>query len=399
MKAMPRVLVLTSTFPRWPGDTTPRFVHDLACAASDAFEVTVMAPHHPGARSRERMGPLDVRRFVYFVPTRLERLCYDGGILPKLASSPLARAQLPAFLAAELTAVLRLLRAEHFDLVHAHWLVPQGIVAALATAGIRRPLVVSAHGSDVFALRGPVFDALRRWVGRRADAITVNSAATRDEVVRALPGSRPHLVPMGLDDALLRADGATDARRDGPLLFVGRLSHQKRVDVLLEALAAPSDVRPRPRLDVVGDGPLRSSLERRAAELGLGDRVSFLGARPHEEVVDRLRRARAFVCPARSEGQGLAVLEAMACGCPVVAAESGALRELLGDGARGVGVRGDDAAALARGIARVLGDPELAQRRALAARAFVAEGYTWRVLAPRLNEVYREALARASSWA
>lgn len=398
----PRVLVLTSTFPRWEGDATPRFVRDLAVAASSAFDVTVLAPHHPGARPRERMGPLDVRRFSYFVPSSLERLCYDGGILPKLASSNLARIQLPSFLVAEFGATLALLRAERFALVHAHWFLPQGVLAGLATSVHRLPLVVSAHGSDVFALRGPLFDAARRWLGGRAAALTANSDATREALVLGMPSARPHVLPVGVDEALVAGDAPCDASRDDALLFVGRLSRQKGLDALLDALVLARQRLPALRLDIVGNGPIRPSLEQRVAELGLGEHVTFLGARPHEEVIARCRRARAFVFPGRSEGQGLAVIEAMACGCPVVAARSGALGALIDQDARGLGVPDGDARALAEAVVRVCVDRDGAVDRARAARAFVARTYTWTAIAPRLHAIYREAIASPagrSRWA
>jgi glycosyltransferase involved in cell wall biosynthesis len=386
-----RILVVTSTFPRWEGDSTPRFVHDLAVATSSEFDVTVLAPHHPGARRRERMGPLDVRRFAYFAPSAAQRLCYDGGILPKLEASRLARVQLPAFLAAELAAIVRMLATETFDLLHAHWMVPQGILAAIATLAVRRPLVVSAHGSDVFALRGAAFDRARRWLARRARAVTVNSEATREELARAIPRLRADVVPMGVD-VEIRDENANAARDHGPLVFVGRLSRQKNVGMLLEAFAALSARAPEMRLEIVGDGPSRAALERRAAELSIQSRVTFAGARPRDDVLARLRRARAFVFPARSEAQGVAVIEAMACGCPVVATRSGALGALLGDDERGLGVDDDDARALAGAIVRAFVERDATAARARAAQAFVAERYALRAIAPRMTAVYRRVL-------
>src|SRR4051794_12324750 len=98
----PRALVTTSTFPRWEGDSTARFVRDLAELATPEWRVTILAPHHPGAQRAENLGALDVRRFPYFFPLSLQRLCYGGGILPNVRASMLATAQVGPFFLAEL---------------------------------------------------------------------------------------------------------------------------------------------------------------------------------------------------------------------------------------------------------------------------------------------------------
>jgi len=211
----PSVLVTSSTFPRWREDATPRFVRDLAELATQSWNVTVLAPHHPGAALRDTSadergrGRLDVRRFRYFVPASHQRLCYGGGILPNIRASKLALAQVPCLVGAELAAMRRLLRTECFDLVHAHFLVPQGAVAALAT---RRPLVVSVHGSDLFALRGRLIDSALRGVISRAKLVTVNGEVAAREARRRFPLVEPKLrvLPMGVDTTLFRPPSASE---------------------------------------------------------------------------------------------------------------------------------------------------------------------------------------------
>ena len=178
----------TSTFPRWEGDSTARFVRDLAELATPAWDVTVLAPHHPGARVTERVGALDVQRFAYCLPRSQQRLCYGGGILPNARSSVLAAAQLPALLLAELAATRSALRRTPYALVHAHFLVPQGWVAAQLLRASSMPLVVSVHGSDLLALNGRLARAAQRASLSRADVVTVNSEATGRTLSARFPG-------------------------------------------------------------------------------------------------------------------------------------------------------------------------------------------------------------------
>jgi hypothetical protein len=147
----PRVLVLTSTFPRWENDTEPAFVFELSRRLAASFDVTVLSPRTPGSKRQENMAGLRVIRFPYFLQ-RWEKLAmHGGGILNKLKSNPLYYLMIPFFLLGQLRAVVGLLRSERFDIIHAHWLIPQGFVAALSLLITRQkiPLLCTSHGGDL----------------------------------------------------------------------------------------------------------------------------------------------------------------------------------------------------------------------------------------------------------
>ena len=131
--SLPRLLVLTSTLPRWQGDTEPAFVESLSLELARSFDVTVLAPHARGAASDEKRQHEDrtirIRRFRYFIPG-LESLAYEGGIMANLRRNPFRVLLVPFFLVAQLFAIARLHRRQHFDAVHAHWLIPPGLVAS-----------------------------------------------------------------------------------------------------------------------------------------------------------------------------------------------------------------------------------------------------------------------------
>ena len=127
-----KLLVLTTTFPRWPNDTTPEFVYELSRELTDGgFDVVVLAPHHPEAKLKEDMDGLRVHRFVYFWPKRLQRLCYEGGVLSSLKRSRLAKLQPPFLVLLELYNALRLCKKEKVDIIHSHWIIPSGLVGAV----------------------------------------------------------------------------------------------------------------------------------------------------------------------------------------------------------------------------------------------------------------------------
>jgi hypothetical protein len=133
-----RILISTSTFPHELDAGLPRFVNDLAEALSELMEVTVLAPDSPGAAKTEQVAKVDVRRFTYFRPRRLQRLALGQGMRDNLRASWLARVQVPAYLAKQAFETRRLIRRGGFDLVFAHWIVPQGLTAAWAVGRARR---------------------------------------------------------------------------------------------------------------------------------------------------------------------------------------------------------------------------------------------------------------------
>ena len=119
-----KVLVMTSTFPRWAGDHGPRFVFELCRHLCTDFDVTVLAPHAPGAKTNEILDGIRVVRFRYFFEWG-ESLAYQAGILPNLRSNPLRYVLVPGFLVLQFIALIRLLHQQKFSAIHAHWLIPQ----------------------------------------------------------------------------------------------------------------------------------------------------------------------------------------------------------------------------------------------------------------------------------
>lgn len=396
---MARVLVMASNFPRWQGDSwSPFILFQAEGMARRGHEVHVLAPHAPGAAATELFGEVTVHRFRY-APDRWEVLAYGGGILQNLRRNPLAWALVPVFLLAELKAMRRLVRRQRIDLIHAHWFIPQGLIAALGTVTGRRPIVMTAHAGDVFATRDRLRRGLLRHAARRTGAATAVSGPLAQEF-EGLTGIRPEIIPMGVDIARFRPAGRAPADRSGPhILSVGRLAAKKGLHHLLDALATLAPGMPGLALTLVGDGPVRPALEEQAARLGLEGRVRFLGMRPNAELPDLFAGADLFVVPSiidetgDREGLPVSILEAAASGVPVVASDVGGISDFIEDGVTGLLVPPGDVEALARAILRLSGDTALASAVATAARARVESGFTWDSVSDRFDAIYRRLLA------
>ena len=398
-----RILVLTSTFPRWAGDAQPPFVFELSRRLAEHHEVLVLAPHCRGAAERERIAGLQVRRFRY-APAGLESLAYGGGILESLRQAPWRRLLIPCFLVGELFAAARAIREHDPDVVHAHWLIPQGGVALLARLFARRGrhpgVVCTSHGADLFALRGGLATLVKAWVVRRAAMLTVVSGAMQAEALRlGVRADKVRVMPMGVD-ATDRFTPSAEPRDRMQVLFVGRLVEKKGIAHLLDAWPIVRSRVSDAKLLIVGSGPLEPALRRRSRELGLDECVTFAGPVANAELPSFYRRAAVAVVPSvvardgDQEGLGLVIAEALACECPVVASDLPAIRDVVQDGETGLLAEPGAAADIAEKILRLLNDVPLARSLAGQGRAKVLQRLDWSAVAQGYGALLSAAAAR-----
>lgn len=371
MNRIPRLLVLASTYPGTAGDGTPAFVRDLAVREGRSFETMVIAPRVPGAVRSEEYDGLQVRRFAYF-PRRWEDLAH-GAIIENLRARRSRWLQVLPLVVAELVAARRAVKEFRPDVIHAHWIIPQGLVVALVAP--RVPRVVTTLGGDLYALRHPLLQRLKAWVVRGAAAVTVMNQEMAD-LARQLGARDVRVHPMGADLSAFRHSAA---RRRGEgerleLLFVGRLVEKKGLAVLLEAMRR---VTTPVTLTVVGDGPLRADLERRAAGLD----ATFVGQLGRPDLARAYGAADVVVVPSVEAASGdkdglpVAMLEAMGSGCALLASDLPGLNEAVHDGVSGVLVPSGDAERLAAAIDR-LGEDRETVRKLAAATAQRAETFS-----------------------
>jgi colanic acid/amylovoran biosynthesis glycosyltransferase len=332
-----RVVVLTTSYPRHPGDPAGNFVGDAVRELrTHGVAVDVVSPD----------------RFRHF------GIAYGAGVVGNLKAHPAKTLLVPPMLASFTRAARR--AARDADLVHAHWL-PSGAVAALTG----KPFVVQLWGTDVeLARRAP---RLARRILRRARIVICPSTALA-EAARELGAREVRVIPSGIELP------AEVGQEDEPphVLYAGRLSPEKGI---LDLVAAADGLA----LEVVGDGPLRDQVPQA---------IGFL---PNEELQGRFARAAVVAVPSHREGFGVVCLEAMSHARPVVASAVGGLRDLVVDGETGYLVQPGDRAALRESLERLLADRELRERLGRAARERAATHFSW----PRVTELTLQAYADA----
>ena len=273
-----RLLVLTSTFPRWKGDHEPGFVFELSKRLGDQFEVVVLAPQAPGAKRIEDIDGIKIYRFKYF-SHGLQTLAYNGGILANLKKNKLNYLLIPFFIFSAHIHLTRLVRRFHIDVIHAHWLIPQGgiAIAARLLARGNPAILCTSHGGDLFGLSGHCFKWLKCRIIRHVEKMTVVSHAMREYATKLSGRDHIEIIPMGVDLTKRFTPDPKINRSREDILFVGRLVEKKGVRYLLHAMQEVLKKHPTAVLRIAGDGPEKEMLQQFATDIGIANQVVFLG--------------------------------------------------------------------------------------------------------------------------
>ncbi|MEW6406656.1 MAG: glycosyltransferase family 4 protein [Chloroflexota bacterium] len=369
-----RILIINSEYPPvggGAGNASANIARELANFGQD---VTVLTVRYGDLPRQTKQDGLQIMR-IKALRSRLDRSSALEQIVFLLASS---------------FHTLALLRKWRPDVIVAFFGVPSGAAAWCANLLTGIPYLISLRGGDVpgfrpydFALYHKLVAPFLRWIWRRSSGLVANSRGLKN-LAEAFDSSVPiKIIPNGVD--LHRyAPGSRDWQPPR-MLFVGRLVYQKGVDLLFEAL---QDLKSHPwELSLVGDGPERAALQKLARKQGISERVHFRGWLDGEAVLDQFRQANLFVFPSRHEGMPNAILEAMACGLPVIASHIAGNEELVMDGENGLLVPPEDSNALRNALGELLEDSTRRKQMGAASRQRVEANYSW-------EQVAREYLGR-----
>ena len=298
-------------------------------------------------------------------------------------------------------------RKHELDLVHVHYAIPHATSAWVACEMLKGErdlkIVTTLHGTDI-TLVGlhPSFQAITQFSILRSHGLTAVSDFLKRETVRdfSVPESRIEVVPNFVDTRIYRP-GLEPCHRatlapDGEkiVMHISNFRPVKRVEDVVEIFARVLGEIPS-RLVLVGDGPDLPRARVKVEELGIRDRVVFLGE--YTPVQELLSCSDLFLLPSGSESFGLAALEAMACGSPVVASRVGGLPEVIMDGETGYLCEAGDIDEMAAASIKILSDDKHRKELSDAGRAFAVKHFSSECIVPRYEEYYRRILGSRSS--
>lgn len=390
-----KILVLTTTFPRWINDSTPTFVYDLSKRLQEnGVEIVILAPHHEGAKKYEILDGIKIYRFPYFYPAKYQGLVYDGGILSNLKRSHLAKIQIPLLFLSELFYSLKIIRKEKIDLIHSHWIVPSGLIGVICKKLFKIRHITTAHAGDVFTIKNSkYFTKISSFILRNSDKITANSIYTKDAIlsIENKIKNNVEIIPMGVDMSIFNPKWRD---RDFKINFgakyiifsVGRLVDKKGIKYLISAMKYITKEFSDTKLIIGGSGPNRKYLEILTKKLGLNDKIIFTGYIKNSELPFYFASSDVFVLPSivtregDTEGLGIVLLEAMASGTPVIGSNVGGIRDIIEDNKTGFLTKPRNPEDIANKIVKLLQDEKIRHFFSMEGLKLIEDKFSWEIV-------------------
>lgn len=371
-----KVLVVTTSYPDFPGSQRGIFIRKLCRRlAEKGVEPIVLTPR---VFARSPWHENDAGVPVY-------RFRYPSGDRPLHRTGPIPVMPMAIFMISGFLRTLGIIRTHRPDVIHGNWVVPTGLIAALAGWAMHVPVITTAHGMDLrISERQPVRALFDLAVRLSAKTVVVNPSMRERGSLRDA-----EVIPMGVDERFFDVPPRRDA---GAVVYTRSLEPVYDPETLVRSVPPVIEALPGTRFLIAGGGSLKERLEDLARDLGVGDSITFLGHVPEEGIPDLLAGASVFVSTALADGTSPALLEAMAAGLTPVATDIEPNRALVTDGVDGYLFRPGDHGDLARNIVRAL-SREIPTKALEEKRTRLKEQVSWGIIADRFLSSYNHVLA------
>lgn len=388
-----KIGVITSAYPDYEDDPHGIFVHRLMKEiAKKGHEVHVLAPY-TGGETEYTLEGVHVERFHYFYPRRFEKLSGRAGMIDNVKEGFLVKIQVLTFLFFNL--IHSILKLRKMDVVHVQWPIPNGLGAIFLKKIYGIPYINTIHGEEVhLSKRYHLLFALRWLVNNSSKTIT-NSTATRKFCLEAgLDGDKIEVIPFGVDTDFFRPLDVYKDETIFQILSVGYLIERKGFEYLIRAMPLVLEKHKQARLKIVGSGPLESKLKELIYELDLGDEVEILKNVSDEELLMMYNSSDLFVLPSivdsqgNTEGLGVVLLEAMACGLPVIGSDVGGIYDIIQNDLNGLLVGEKEINEISDAIIKFIIDREVRKKFSYAAYHQIKEKFTWNIISERYIFIY-----------
>ena len=384
------VLLITNAYPDFDSSYRGIFIKKLAqLLQKDGYEISVVTPKiYKGSHYFEKQNGIRVYRFPFFAGNKLliqyEKIPYLRMILFYMTGFFLT-----------IFAVVK----HRCCLIHAHWAIPTGVIGALVGVLLRKPLIVTIHGSDFrMAMdRSFLLRKLFLYVCRRARHVTCVSEVQKREIEQlGIGGEKISVFPMGIDATFLEVGKNRERdlkNRSFTILSNRNLLPIYNVSLLIRAIPVVIKEEPKARFIIVGEGPEREKIEKEAEDLNISSSVQFLGRVPHEKMPNILAQTDIYVSTSLYDGTSISLLEAMGSGAFPIVTDIPANREWIVNGKNGFLVPTDEEGFLARRIIDAIRNHALLEKSRENNLFIVEEKALWPVNIGRIKKVYTEFLS------
>ncbi|MCL2819354.1 MAG: glycosyltransferase family 4 protein [Oscillospiraceae bacterium] len=390
---MKKILVLTSSYQRSINDHEYRnfFVPSLTRGISESCKVYVIAPSDKKTKKHEEIDDIQVFRFKQGL-FRRSGFAYGSGILPNIKKNKFLLLTAPFFMLNQFLLVRKVCKKMDIDVIHAHWVVPQGIVAAIYKKYFNKKLslIITCPGADILeddhSFSSITKNKLICFALKQADEVVTISQENMKAINKCGYKEKIHIIPYGID-----TDFFHPSKRDDSLklkynitgmfaLYVGNIIERKGVKFIVEA--APAVIKKYPDFIFVflGMGNEMDNMKSLSMDLGINENLLFLGYVTEDEKAAFMASADMFVFPSLSEGFGLVNIEAMSSKTIPIVSDIPVFREIIKDGITGIITEKENPKELARAIVEFINSSDKHKEMEEKAREEVVEKYDWKVI-------------------
>lgn len=412
-----KICILTHTFPRFEKDTAAPFMDGLASGLADVGNsVWVLTPYHPKFPALLKRKPYKVVTYKYIWPRIFHKLGYSETLTDDKKLKLLVYFIAPLMILFGALALLRLVKKEKIDIVNAHWILPNGFLGTLVSKLTGVPVVSTLPGSDVYlAGKNKLFSWMARFAAS-SEAITSNSPQLLEDLRKIVGASvkdwrgKCRAIIYGVDPQKFKPDITQTLRLkkslgipqdDIVVLGVGRLVDKKGFRYLIEAAALVLKETPKVSFVIVGSGDKEKELKDLTRKLGVDNKFYFTGAVVYENLAHYYNLADIFVLPSvrdekgNLDDQSVVVVEAMACGKPVVTTDFPGYRIVVQNGGNGVLVNEKDASSIRRALIKLISSPLLRKSMGERSRVLAQLKFSWRAIGKDYTQLFHSVLERS----
>jgi glycosyltransferase involved in cell wall biosynthesis len=391
-----KVIVLTTSFPITGFPVGMHVYNKCKHLQKKGLDVTVIAPHYTGEKFRELRDEINVIRFPYFWPLRLQKIAYIYGMPQNLKNNLLAKLQFPLFMFMFL--IYAMIYTSKNDIIHAHWF-SGGLVGAIIKKVYKNKLILMMHHPHK-----P--NCIYRYILKRTDYLLANSSYVLDITKKIYPVKNTMIIPVPIDYNRFKPQSNTKYIREKLnipknsifLFTVGRFITWKGFEYLIEAIKIliheyrRNDVF----LRIAGQGPLKEKYEKIIQGNQLHDYVELIGYVPNTKIHEYYNEADIFVIPSiideneETEGFGVVSLEANACKTPVIGSKVGGIVDVIEDGYNGFLVEQKSSEQIAEKIVHLANNKALREKIGKNGRKKVTQDFNWDKVTDEIIEVYNQ---------
>ena len=386
-----KIAVITHNYIRRQGDLTALYLHRLAAGLAErGMEIKILCPHAPGLLPVDNIDGVAITRFKYpFWKSR--SIVYTGNMQEEVSGSLSGKIVFAGLLRSFYREGLALCKREEIDLIWANWWIPPGLAAARIASKLKRPLVISSHGSDLALLGKPgLVAALSNYVYRRTSKATVVSSFLREKLLQNVDVISPDNIavipmPVGME-YFPRTEPPHNDRT--AFLSVARFTRQKRLTDLISA----ADLVRQEGFDfnviMIGEGPLENELKEMVASKNLTDNFEILPLVAQQKLGEFYRACDVTLLVSENEGFGLVLVEAGLTGRPTIGARSGGIVDFIENEKTGLLIEPGDIKGLAQAMKRIITDRELCHRLGAGAYLKATESFSTPVLVGKIFDLF-----------